>query len=66
MRESRPYGSVRGALSDERPYRVRFFAAMHESGSGTFELCRLPQRMSVYRGRPEVDCARSKTKRLTH
>jgi hypothetical protein len=22
MRESRTYGSVRGALSDERPYRV--------------------------------------------
>ena len=22
MRESRPYGSVRGALSNERPYRV--------------------------------------------
>jgi hypothetical protein len=22
MRESRPYGSVRGALRDERPYRV--------------------------------------------
>jgi hypothetical protein len=28
MRESRTYGSVRGALSNERPYRVRcFFAA---------------------------------------
>ena len=23
MRESRTYGSVRGALSNERPYRVR-------------------------------------------
>ena len=32
MRESRTYGSVRGALSNERPYRVRspFFAAVHE------------------------------------
>jgi hypothetical protein len=25
MRESRLYGSVRGALSNERPYRVRYF-----------------------------------------
>ena len=25
MRESRLYGSVRGALSNERPYRVRCF-----------------------------------------
>ena len=24
MRESRTYGSVRGALSNERPYRVRW------------------------------------------
>src|SRR6266511_2968401 len=38
MRESRTYGSVRGALSNERPYRVRIstdvFAAVHESASG--------------------------------
>ena len=38
MRESRTYGSVRGALSNGRPYRVRHcnpctsFAAVHESG----------------------------------
>src|SRR6266567_7753651 len=31
MRESRPYGSVRGALSNERPYRVR--RCMSPSGS---------------------------------
>jgi hypothetical protein len=31
MRESRTYGSVRGALSNERPYRVPcFFAVVHE------------------------------------
>jgi hypothetical protein len=41
MRESRTYGSARGALSNERPYRVSFvqtphvFAALHESGCGT-------------------------------
>jgi hypothetical protein len=36
MRESRTYGSVRGALSNERPYRVRLcFAAPHESAGGT-------------------------------
>ena len=30
MRESRTYGSARGALSNERPYRVhRVFAALH-------------------------------------
>ena len=34
MRESRLYGFVRGALSNERPYRVRRFAALHESESG--------------------------------
>ena len=35
MRESRTYGSVRGALSNERPYRVQsIFAAVHESQSG--------------------------------
>src|SRR5262249_23178654 len=34
MRESRPYGSVRGALSNERPYRVDAIAAMHEPGIG--------------------------------
>jgi hypothetical protein len=36
MRESRLYGSVRGALSNERPYRVRAIcAAPHESPCGT-------------------------------
>jgi len=35
MRESRPYGSVRGALSNERPYRVcTIFAATREFESG--------------------------------
>ena len=34
MRESRLYGFVRGALSNERPYRVGGFAALHESESG--------------------------------
>jgi hypothetical protein len=31
MRESRTYGSVRGALSNERPYRDRF--ARNDGGS---------------------------------
>jgi hypothetical protein len=35
MRESRTYGSVRGARGNSRPYRDRFFAAVHESGPGT-------------------------------
>jgi hypothetical protein len=30
MRESRTYGSVRGALSNERPYRDRLRLAMTE------------------------------------
>src|SRR5208283_1051303 len=34
MRESRPYGSVRGALSNERPYRD--FAWFYSSDSGHF------------------------------
>ncbi len=36
------------------------FAAMHESGNGTFETCGLTQSMSAYRGRPEVPGQRSK------
>ena len=35
MRESRTYGSVRGARGNSRPYRVSvLFAAVHESGCG--------------------------------
>jgi hypothetical protein len=30
MRESRTYGSVRGALSNERPYRDRRFAPRND------------------------------------
>jgi hypothetical protein len=30
------------------------FAAVHESGSGTFETCRLYGAMSAFRGNPEV------------
>ena len=37
MRESRTYGSVRGALSNERPYRVPIFAALHEFASDTVD-----------------------------
>src|ERR1700720_2111896 len=33
MRESRLYGSVRGALSNERPYRDRRFAPRNDEGS---------------------------------
>jgi hypothetical protein len=36
MLESRTYGSVRGALSNGRPYRVApYLAAVHESENGT-------------------------------
>jgi hypothetical protein len=35
MRESRTYGSVRGALSNERPYRVRWFAVLRIDAIGT-------------------------------
>ena len=35
MRESRPYGSVRGALSNERPYRVLLLLHLLTSGPGT-------------------------------
>jgi hypothetical protein len=49
MRESRLYGSVRGALSNERPYRVpMFFAALHESGSGTTQEARTVRVNSGY------------------
>src|SRR5215471_5495929 len=34
MRESRTYGSVRGARGNSRPYREHCFAALHESGPG--------------------------------
>ena len=47
MRESRTYGSVRGALSNERPYRVRLrglsarqsIQREHGRGSRVTELC---------------------------
>jgi hypothetical protein len=35
MRESRTYGSVRGARGNSRPYRDMRFVAMQESGIGT-------------------------------
>ena len=34
MRESRTYGSVRGALSNGRPYRDRRFAPRNDDNSG--------------------------------
>ena len=36
MRESRTYGSVRGALSNERPYRVRKHRAASQPASISF------------------------------
>ena len=38
MRESRTYGSVRGALSNERPYRDRF-ARNDECGGQSCPCC---------------------------
>jgi hypothetical protein len=38
MRESRTYGSVRGALSNERPYRDRSVPADNLAGT-RFALC---------------------------
>jgi len=46
MRESRPYGFVRGALSNERPYRVSDdFRVWHFSDmpTGLLDVCLLGQ-----------------------
>jgi hypothetical protein len=40
------------------------FAAVHESGCGTFETCRPTPSMSVHRGRPEVVGAQVETTHL--
>jgi hypothetical protein len=57
MRESRTYGSVRGALSNERPYRVidslqpcALFVAAHESDCGTSRKCKRGLLMSAFGG----------------
>jgi hypothetical protein len=49
MRESRTYGSVRGALSNGRPYRARsiFAASVHTE--------ELPDRAVAEGSRPEQD-----------
>src|SRR5438034_11664254 len=39
MRESRTYGSVRGALSNERPYRDRSVPACCAAGTALTRLC---------------------------
>jgi hypothetical protein len=55
MRESRPYGSVRGARDETRvPTATMIFAAIHESVHGTFETYRPMRLVSVRRVRPEV------------
>src|SRR5712671_5968987 len=36
MRESCTYGSVRGVRGNSHPYRATLFAAVHESGCGTW------------------------------
>src|SRR5208283_1286215 len=59
MRESRPYGSVRGALSNERPYRD--FAWFYSSESGLIKgLERFPNK-NFFSPRPSPDrpCAPS-------
>ena len=50
MRESRPYGSVRGALSDERPYRVNGAA----SACGTFRKWLIWLTMSGHGGEADL------------
>ena len=42
------------------PAAVNFRAAAHESGSGTFETCRLTLSMTAYQGRAEMIGALSK------
>ncbi len=52
MRESRTYGSVRGALSNERPYRDRvLFLSTH-----TIAAAPLPTQTSL-RSLRKLDCA---------
>src|SRR5258708_33039065 len=51
MRESRTYGSVRGARGNSRPYRERWsFPAVYASGIGTKRTCRRELVMSVVGG----------------
>ncbi len=47
MRESRSYGSVRGALSDERPYRERRFNIAFRDNGGTDFLHASPSNVSA-------------------
>jgi hypothetical protein len=42
MRESRPYGSVRGALSNERPYRDHLNEHLNRFGSYELDLSKPP------------------------
>jgi len=51
MPELGTYGSVRGALSNERPYRDYNFAALHMSPSGTKRTCGDRHPMSAIGGR---------------
>jgi hypothetical protein len=53
MWESRQYGSVRGALSNERPYRVVQFAASHMSARATKRRAAAAQQFG--RNRSEAD-----------
>jgi hypothetical protein len=55
MRESRLYGFVRGALSNERPYRVRKpFAAAHESLPGPSRRIAAPRNLRRFRCRADI------------
>jgi hypothetical protein len=63
MRESRTYGSVRGALSNERPYRVRsIIAAVHESqsGLGCVKTCAREKDAEVFSLSSSPDCGRQR------
>jgi hypothetical protein len=46
MRESRTYGSVRGALSNERPYRDRF--ARNDGHNWIFLGCLKIESMAIH------------------
>jgi hypothetical protein len=53
MRESRTYGSVRGALSNGCPYRVKI-AAMRMSAFGTKRTCRGDPLLVRFRGGADI------------
>jgi hypothetical protein len=65
MRESRTYGSVRGARGDARPYSDTIFAAVHESGSGSRSASSLIGIWLAIQASEMLGCARRSSCRAT-